>query len=265
MPTTTVHGVRWYSTDDGRDAPTVLLVHGWTCDSHDWIWQIPVLAQQFRVITVDLPGHGRSTGTPQRWGPSGLAGDLAELLGETGAGPVVAVGHSYGAAISLALAVEHPGTVRALVALDPAFGFDDTEVSQMAQLAAALREHPDANLVAGAIAALDLPTTPAALRCWHQRRALATPIDAAVGMGADLALSAAAFHAEAPESYLRRRPCPMLTVCANPARARGADGGGHPGDQVVIWSDVGHWLHQERPEDTNALLVRWIAAHTAEA
>jgi len=264
MPMATVGGVDWFYTDQEGDAPTVLLVHGWTCDSHDWMWQLPALAERFRVIAVDLPGHGRSTGVPGDWGPSGLAHDLAALLEQRSVGPVVAVGHSYGAAISLALAVEHPAMVGGLVAVDPAFGFDDTEVRQMADLAAAMQAHADPALVAAAIAALDRPSTPPSLRCWHERRALGTPIATAVGMGSALALAAASFHATAPDSYLARRPCAMLTICADASRARGAEICSHPGDDVVVWEQVGHWLHQERPKDTNALVGAWIAAHATK-
>jgi len=51
-----------FFTDDGEVDP-VLFVHGWTCDSQDWIWQIPALRARHRVIAVDLRGHGRSTAT----------------------------------------------------------------------------------------------------------------------------------------------------------------------------------------------------------
>src|SRR5690606_4142930 len=38
----------------------VMLLHGWTCDSHDWSWQLPALESKYRVVAVDLRGHGRS-------------------------------------------------------------------------------------------------------------------------------------------------------------------------------------------------------------
>ncbi len=38
----------------------MILVHGWTCDDTTWTEQVPVLAKQYRVVTLDLPGHGKS-------------------------------------------------------------------------------------------------------------------------------------------------------------------------------------------------------------
>ena len=42
----------------------MVLVHGWTCDERTWQAQVPALAHDYRVITVNLPGHGRS-GSPK--------------------------------------------------------------------------------------------------------------------------------------------------------------------------------------------------------
>ena len=61
-----VDGVRVYSASTGSGKATVVLVHGWTCDSSSWDAQVPVLAKRYRVITLDLPGHGR-TRRAQGW------------------------------------------------------------------------------------------------------------------------------------------------------------------------------------------------------
>src|ERR1700745_3258662 len=56
----TVDGLKIHSTTTGKGPNTVILVHGWTCDETTWNSQVPVLAGQYRVITLDLPGHGQS-------------------------------------------------------------------------------------------------------------------------------------------------------------------------------------------------------------
>ena len=43
------------------NGPTVLILHGWTCDGADWSWLAADLAIDHRVVIVDLRGHGRST------------------------------------------------------------------------------------------------------------------------------------------------------------------------------------------------------------
>src|SRR4051794_25588246 len=56
----TVDGLKIHSSTAGKGPKTVILVHGWTCDESTWTEQVPVLAKQNRVITLDLPGHGKS-------------------------------------------------------------------------------------------------------------------------------------------------------------------------------------------------------------
>jgi pimeloyl-ACP methyl ester carboxylesterase len=107
---------------DERDGPPVLCVHGWTCDGSDWSWQVPAFVPGHRVIAVDPRGHGRSTAPADGYGPLFFADDLAALLARLGTGPVVAMGHSMGGATVVALAVEHPELVRAVVSVTRPLG-----------------------------------------------------------------------------------------------------------------------------------------------
>ena len=56
-----VGALRMFFTDEGSGDPPLLFVHGYTCDSHDWSWQLSHFARSHRVIAVDLRGHGRSS------------------------------------------------------------------------------------------------------------------------------------------------------------------------------------------------------------
>ena len=49
-----VEGVRLFFTDDGTGGPPMFFVHGFSCDSHDWNWQIPHFVANHRVIAPDL-------------------------------------------------------------------------------------------------------------------------------------------------------------------------------------------------------------------
>ena len=51
-----IDDVELFFTDEGKGTP-VLFVHGWACDSNDWIWQIASFMSNHRVIAVDLRGH----------------------------------------------------------------------------------------------------------------------------------------------------------------------------------------------------------------
>jgi len=55
-----VDGLEIHSTVEGEGPKTIVFVHGWTCDESSWAGQVPAFAGDYRVVTLDLPGHGKS-------------------------------------------------------------------------------------------------------------------------------------------------------------------------------------------------------------
>lgn len=117
-----VDGLRWEARARGTGTP-LLLLHGFTGRGSAWGAHATAFARAFRVITVDLPGHGRSeTSEPGRMSVERTADDLAAILRQTGPIPAHVLGYSLGARIALRLAVAHPGVVRRLVLESPSAG-----------------------------------------------------------------------------------------------------------------------------------------------
>src|SRR3954451_16347255 len=167
--------VRLFFTDEGEGDPPILMVHGFSCDGHDWMWQIPHFAAHHRVIVVDIRGHGRSSVPDDGYEPKQFAADLAGLLEHLDVGPVVAMGHSLGGAIVSALAVERPDLVSAVVSVDPGYLLADEVRPIVESMAAALAT---GDPVAGAqqfLSATYSPATPAALKSFHMRRIAGVP------------------------------------------------------------------------------------------
>jgi len=108
-------------TDAGATAPIAILVHGITGWWRTW-WRVgPVLAQRgFRVVAVDLPGHGDSPPIDGIATAETLASDLGAALDALGVPPVdLLLGHSLGAAVCMELAHRRTGITRRLVLEDP--------------------------------------------------------------------------------------------------------------------------------------------------
>ena len=115
------HGAHdWHLQEMGpRTAPTILLLHGAGASSHSFAQVMPRLAQRYRVIAVDLPGHGFTRRGPvARLRLPHVANDIAALLAAEGIGPQVIVGHSAGAAVALEMTRHVP--VKGIVALNGA-------------------------------------------------------------------------------------------------------------------------------------------------
>lgn len=119
-----VNGTQAFAATGGSpfDAarPVVVLVHGAGMDHSVWALQDRALAHAGRsVLSVDLPGHGRSGGAALPSIPA-LADWLAALLDAVGAGRAVVAGHSMGALAALAFAARHPVRARAIALLGAA-------------------------------------------------------------------------------------------------------------------------------------------------
>jgi 2-succinyl-6-hydroxy-2,4-cyclohexadiene-1-carboxylate synthase len=119
----TVDGLRWEVRSRGQGTP-LLLLHGFTGRGTAWEPHTSAFAHRFRVITPDVPGHGRSgiPSEPSRAGVERTAGDLASILEREGWQPAHVLGYSLGARIALRLAIDHPSAVRSLVLESPSPG-----------------------------------------------------------------------------------------------------------------------------------------------
>jgi pimeloyl-ACP methyl ester carboxylesterase len=115
----TVDGIPLHSSSHGAGPTTVILVHGWTCDDTTWEAQVPALAKQYRVLTLDLPGHGKS-GSPKDgvFSMELFARAVEAVRSEAKADKVVLVGHSMGTPVVVQYAQMFPQHIAALVFVD---------------------------------------------------------------------------------------------------------------------------------------------------
>lgn len=98
------------------DAPTVLLLHGWTASSDlQFFTAYEALAERFSLIGIDHRGHGRGLRTPDHFDLADVADDAAVVSRQLGATSVVAVGYSMGGPIGLELTRRHRDLVAGLV------------------------------------------------------------------------------------------------------------------------------------------------------
>jgi pimeloyl-ACP methyl ester carboxylesterase len=107
-------GGMYYSISDERskEKPVVVFIHGAGANHLCWPPGLRKLSG-YRVIAVDLSGHGRSGGSGQQsiWM---YADQLIGFLSELGLYRAVFIGHSMGGCISLAIALEHKDNVAGL-------------------------------------------------------------------------------------------------------------------------------------------------------
>jgi pimeloyl-ACP methyl ester carboxylesterase len=126
MPTAA--GIYYAQSDEGRkDEPPIILIHGAGSNHLLWPAELRRLPGQ-RVLAVDLPGHGRSSGVAQH-SIGAYSDQMVEFLAALGLYQAVFVGHSMGGAVALNMAIQHSTHVAGLglistgayLGIDPGF------------------------------------------------------------------------------------------------------------------------------------------------
>lgn len=253
-------GVELFYTDEGTGDP-VLLVHGWACDSQDWMWLIPALAPTYRVIAVDLRGHGRSSVPKDGFSPPTFAADLAALIDTLVGGPVAIVGHSLGTVVASTIAVERPELVKGMVLVDPVYGIPAELVPLMEVTIRAFELTDPVDVTVGAFSFFYTEQTPPHLPVWHRRRIQGMPPHVVAQTLANIYTGPDVWAiGDATAEYLKQRRAPVLALYADEARAA-VERSVLPDDgssRIELWPGAGHFMHQERPDEFNALALEWL-------
>ena len=114
MPFVEVEKGRLYYEISGNGRWLVLIHGAWS--THEWWrWQVPELSQSYRVLSLDVRGHGQSSPLEKPDSVDNFANDLGTLLQKVGADEVALVGWSMGGIISMQYYLDNPSRVKALV------------------------------------------------------------------------------------------------------------------------------------------------------
>ena len=248
----TVDGLKIHSASRGNGKATLVLVHGWTCDSSSWDGQVPELAKKYRVITLDLPGHGK-TPVPAdgRFSMDLFARAVEAVRAEAGVDKVVLVGHSMGAPVIRQYARLYPGHVAGLVAVD-----GPLDIRQFpAEFKPPVLTGPEGRKTReGVIKGMFTPQTPAALQQKILAMMLAAPEATAVGAMMSIM-----------DPALRKNdvaPMPALAVWAGTAqqmpKLEEARQTLSRYEQTQV-AGTGHFLMMEKPDEFNQLLSDFLA------
>ncbi|MEJ5367857.1 MAG: alpha/beta hydrolase [Bryobacteraceae bacterium] len=237
---------------EGRGPRTVVLIHGWTCDHTFWQAQIDALKQRYRVLAVDLPGHGRSDPAPD-YSMQRFARAVNAVLEKENARKAILAGHSMGGAVMLEFSRLYPEKVLAIVAVD-AF-FPDPGASKPLEALAARFEGPNAaaeraKMVQGMFTSATSPEV---------RRKIET-----VMLGTPAEVAAGAMRGLADLSVWREGQIdvPFVEIAAETSTYLTEEGlrKRFPRATLIRVPGTGHFLHMEKPAEVNRVLLEWLSA-----
>lgn len=264
-------GVRAHYRDLGpRDAPAIVLVHGFSASTHAWDGWAKALSKDYRVVVLDLPGHGltRTSGV-HAGGRDGFEAVVHGVTRELGLTRFTLGGNSMGGGVAWAYTLDHPDQVERLVLVDAA-GWPTTKPSG-ATIFAVLR-----NPIGRAVLK-DVDTRPLiaqGLRAAYLDPKLVTPT--LIDRYADLARAPGhrdillglqtGPRREATASELSRIHVPTLVMFGQDDRLIPAADGERfhqaiPAATLILYPGVGHVPMEQIPDRSAADLQAWLAAH----
>ncbi len=261
-------GAKIYYEEQGQGQP-ILLVHGWMCSSRFWRKNVPELAREFRVVTVDLRGYGRSSKALTGHTMAQYARDVRTLMEHLKLQDVVLAGWSMGGSVVLSYYDQYRADCRlqALALVDAApFPFSPADWNShalrgynydgMQATFAAYTADPRKFATSFAIRILKEKPSAADLD-WIVTEMLKTPPWIAEAAYSDFLMSNCA-------KILPSIDHPVVVFAANSeVFANGiamgkAIAGQVPQATFVAFDDAGHTLFYERPQKFNAALVAFI-------
>jgi pimeloyl-ACP methyl ester carboxylesterase len=255
------------------DGPPLVFVHGLSGCWQNWLEQLPLLAQDHRVVALDLPGFGYSPMPAQEISIAGYARLLDGLLDELGVDAAAVVGNSMGGFIGAELAISFPQRAERLVLVSAA-GLSTYNEPRTTRAMPALRrlDRVLGATTAWAVAKADVTMRRPRLRdaaFWlvaaHPSR-LPAPLVAEQVRGGGTPGFFTALQAVINYDVRERLPeiaCPTLIVWGARDRlisVRDADVFAEliPDSRKVIFEDTGHVAMLERPQAFNSLLREFL-------
>jgi pimeloyl-ACP methyl ester carboxylesterase len=241
-------GVAIAYEDHGAGSPTLVLVHGWSCDRTYWEGQIADLSSSNRVVAVDLAGHGESGVNRDDWTIESFGRDVAAVANALELEDMVLVGHSMGGDVILEAARSLPGRVNGLVWIDTYKQLGSPRTAEeVAEIVAPFRADFVASM-RNLVPTMFSPTADSALVAQVTTDMAAAPPDIAAE-----ALESSFTYGRQVTTPVQQLSLPIVAI--NPAEPPSdVESLERYGVEVVPVPEVGHFIMLEDPERFNAVL-----------
>jgi pimeloyl-ACP methyl ester carboxylesterase len=248
----------------GSGLPTLVFVHGFTCDHTDWRRQLSDLGSDFQVVAVDLRGHGATPGRPQECSIPHYGGDVAALIANLELSKVVLVGHSMGTRVVLEAARLDTERVKGLVLIDGSRqATRDPQTAEQAALGVIAGAGGYRAWVEPLVAQMFVEASAAS------RGAIARALKLDPELGTQLWSGMVRWDAEHMDATLAAVRAPVLAIQSTRINAERKRVSLQPGEcppylellkerikdlRVEIVPGIGHFTQSEAPETVNRLL-----------
>lgn len=120
-----IDGVEIAFTVQGEGEPALVFIHGWSCDKSFWADQVKELSSKYKVVAIDLGGHGESGLNRENWTMEKYGEDVASVVNALKLNKIILIGHSMGGSVIIEAAKLLKGKVLGLIGADTFQSFKD--------------------------------------------------------------------------------------------------------------------------------------------
>ena len=257
---TLADGVPMAYESRGAGETAVVFVHCWACNREFWHGQVGAVADAgYRVVRLDLPGHGESGSGRSEWSVGRLGADVAAAIEAMDLDRVVLVGHSMGGPVSVEAAARAPERVVGIVCVDT---LHDAELEWPEGMAESIAGQLEADYRGGLeafVPRMFLADADPALVEWVVDQGVETSDHAAT-----IALMRAMGDWD-PRERLPAAGVPIFCVNAAPAGEQGlptrvGTNRKYADYEAVTIEGVGHYLQLDKPWELNQALLSALRA-----
>jgi len=245
---TSADGTRIAYEVHGEGSPALVFVHGWSCDRTYWAGQLEPFSRQFKVVAVDLAGHGESGLGRKAWTMESFGDDVAAVVKKLGLERIILIGHSMGGDVIAEAARRLRGRVAGLVWLDTYKQLGPGRTPKEVQTFVAKFRANFVDTTRDFVRGMFLPNSDPSLVERVAMRMSAAPPTVAVGA------------LESAFNYSRQMPrtlkeLNLRVVAINPDdKPTDVASMERYGVEVMFMPGVGHFLMMEDPERFNGIL-----------
>ena len=237
----------------GHGDIALVFVHCWACNRLFWRDQVDVFSSRYRVVTLDLAGHGHSGTNRKNWTVLGLAQDVVAVANDLKLQKMILIGHSMGGRVCLQAASVMKGRVLGVVLVEIMHDASQRETVAQAQAdARSLRR--DFKGYFRDLSPLFSYNSDPAVRHWVEEQAMAADPVPMIALKLDV-------PNVVPSELFAHAGVPIRAINAMPPLSdrTNIEGNKKYADyDAILIPHAGHFLLLERPKEFNRALDKWV-------
>ena len=240
----------------GAGEPTLVFVHGWSCDARYWRAQVPHFSKSHRVVTLDLAGHGHSGTKRLQYSMLAFGEDVQAVTEATGSNRVILLGHSMGGSVIAEAARLMPDRVIGLIGVDTLHNIEYPMTHEELSKMLAPLEKDFLNGTREFVEQMILPSMKPQLREWILADMSAAP--SAVALSASKSMMTQYITGEAAKIFHEIR-APVVSVNCDMWPVDYEANRRHMSFfEAIILKGADHFLMLDRPKEFNQALEKAI-------